>query len=270
MGFADRLPIEGAHSECFAFIGFRRPRSDLFCHHDSIRLSNRGYVLSVRTVLRGNGRANSLCHHRHRHMPRVVVRIPRQQRPDDPCALVRHNHHRNVRGTPIEQSLHPSVCGRFAPLRRPGPPCGAQRLAAAGLLPRYQAEPCGQMPTVVEVLRIPHRGHQRAGGDRSNARNSLEFRLRSFCRCKPIISASISLACRSSFFRCSSNRASNARSRSVSSLLASSRISGTRRATWWMPCGTVRASPVVGSFPLTSRVAALAVEGVQILGLDRR
>ena len=40
MGFADRLPIVNVHLTCEDLFGFCRPRSDLFCHHEIVRLSN--------------------------------------------------------------------------------------------------------------------------------------------------------------------------------------------------------------------------------------
>lgn len=81
--------------------------------------------------------------------------------------------------------------------------------------------------------------------------------LSSSCRCQPMISASIFLACRSNYFRRSRSRACNARS--VNSLLAFSGISATRRAMWWMPCGTISpyrpetADPVRESRALTDK-----------------
>jgi hypothetical protein len=46
-----------------------------------------------------------------------------------------------------------------------------QVFAAAGVLPRYQAQPGGQLAGILETLRVPQRGHQRAGRQRADARN---------------------------------------------------------------------------------------------------
>ena len=127
MGFAGRLPIEGVHSGCFAFIGFRRPRSDLFCHHEMIRLSNRGFGLPVMSeVVRWNCRCESVRRHEYGHVRGLVVSILRQQRPHDTCSLVRHRHRSDVRIVSLQRNRSAD-----AGLSQPGKSCKSERMGWA-------------------------------------------------------------------------------------------------------------------------------------------
>lgn len=112
------------------------------------------------------------------------------------CSLINRDQNSQLRPQferACSQSLRPLAHGRVAPLRRPDHRVGPadqqraqvgstrladpqeDRLAAAGLLLWRQAEPRGHLSTIVEVMPIPHTGHQRAGGYRADTRNGFEF-----------------------------------------------------------------------------------------------
>jgi hypothetical protein len=103
--------------------------------------------------------------------------------------------------SPNQASLGPSLCFKLSlslpddsarTVNQSGLPVGVaslvdtqqSRLAPTSVRLGYEAQPCGHLSAIVEVFRIPYRGHQRTGGYRPNTRN---FRQLAVCRdlCMP-------------------------------------------------------------------------------------
>src|SRR5262249_49059126 len=116
----------------------------------------------------------------------------RQQRPDNPCILVRHRHRRPVFATALDQWPNPlasSVCFTSHPADRCPRPMHQELaeiavaafadaeqafLPPGGMLARHQPQPGGKLPAVLERTRIADRGHQGRRREGANAGNRHE------------------------------------------------------------------------------------------------